>query len=388
MKVSDLFEVKLSEKVKVKLGAGFRTSLRLTERAADGDNWTEDFNLDNLRLYMGARAFDWFGFEFNTDLGNAQGFENTATGFEEAGNIRVLDVVGKIEPCDEFNIWFGRFLPPSDRSNLSGPFYTNVWDFPYVQFGYPNIFQGRDDGAAIWGQLSKEKLDVAQFKWQLGIFEGATGRGAGDPNDDDNIMFTGRAVVNFLDEEPGYYNSNTYYGEKDILALGAAFMHQEDAVGVLGDEKNFTGFSLDFLFEKKLTADVVGEGVGGLTDGVITVDAAYYNFDDNDAFLVDPGGTFTPLTRQGESWFVTIAYLIPTGIDCGVLEGHFQPYYRHLNYRRDVNVAGTTGEGHDFGIHFLMNGHNAKITFAYQMRDAGPSTPSVDQFLIGAQLQF
>jgi len=41
-------------------------------------------------------------------------------------------------------------LPPSDRSNLSGPFFINGWDYPFVS-NYPNVFEGRDDGVAYWG---------------------------------------------------------------------------------------------------------------------------------------------------------------------------------------------------------------------------------------------
>jgi hypothetical protein len=382
--LSKLFELKFAESVKVKLGAGARTSLRLNK--PEGGNWNENINLDNVRLYLNAQALGWIGLEVNTDIGNAQGFENAATGFEEAGNVRILDAVAKIEPCEYFNVWLGRMLPPSDRANLSGPYYSNVWDFPYVQFGYPNIFQGRDDGVAIWGQLGKEKLKFTQFKWQLGVFEGNQGRGAADPNNDDNIMYTGRLVLNFLDEEPGYYNSSTYYGEKDILGFGVAAMHQEDAVGLQGAEGSFTGFNFDLLFEKKLTSELVGD-VGGLTDGVFTLDAAYYDFDDDNAFVADTLGLFTPVMRQGESYFVTVAYLIPGAVGYGDFKGRFQPFYRYQNYDRDVPTAGQDEEGHDAGVHYVFDGHNARFSLVYQARDQGPA-PDIHTVLMGAQLQF
>jgi hypothetical protein len=376
----DALDLKIKEHVKVSLGAGARTSLRAGDAAADGDNWSENINLDNLRLYLKAEAFEWFGLELNTDIGNAQGFEDAGSGFEEAGNLRVLDAVGKIKATDNVNLWFGRFLPPSDRANLSGPYYTSTCDFPYVQFGYPNIFQGRDDGVALWGERSKEQMEgIAHLKWAVGAFEGATGR-ANDPNDDDNLMFTGRLVLNLWDAEEGYYNSSTYYGEKDVLALGAAFMHQEDASGIQGDERDFTGFSIDLLMEKKLD-----EAFGPLgTGGVVTVDAAFYSFDDNDAVDVDPGGVFAPTNRQGESYFITLAYLIPTTIDCGVLSGQLQPYYRYLSYDRDN--GGGVDEGQDFGLNYVMKGHSARLTLAYQRRDGGANDGGT--YLLGAQLNF
>ena len=54
-----------------------------------------------------------------------------------------------------FDLWVGRQLPPSDRSNLDGPYYLNAaWSFPIVQsFGNLGISAGRDDGVAIHGDV-------------------------------------------------------------------------------------------------------------------------------------------------------------------------------------------------------------------------------------------
>ena len=60
--LADLLDIKINEHVKVKLGAGARISLRATENGAEnGSNWSEDVNLDNMRIYLSAKAFDWFG---------------------------------------------------------------------------------------------------------------------------------------------------------------------------------------------------------------------------------------------------------------------------------------------------------------------------------------
>ncbi len=39
-----------------------------------------------------------------------------------------------------------------------------------------------------------------------------------------------RLVANLLDPEPGYYNASTYYGEKNIAAIGFSLTDQHDAV--------------------------------------------------------------------------------------------------------------------------------------------------------------
>ena len=127
-------------------GVGLRTSYNRADDPTVGK--TNDFNIDNARLYLNAAGHDILGAELNFDINNAQGF---GAGTTESGEFRVLDAILKIEFGDLVNIWMGRMLPPSDRSNLSGPYYQNNWAFPYTQFGYYNIFQGRDDGIMVHG---------------------------------------------------------------------------------------------------------------------------------------------------------------------------------------------------------------------------------------------
>lgn len=50
--------------------------------------------------------------------------------------------MGRFEISPKFN-WAGRFLPPSDRANLYGPFYANNWAVytDGIQDGYPLSFK-------------------------------------------------------------------------------------------------------------------------------------------------------------------------------------------------------------------------------------------------------
>ena len=56
------------------------------------------------------------------------------------------------------------------------------------------------------------------------------------PNTDGDLLYAYRVVFNFLDPEPGYYAQSSYFGKKDILALGFAGQYQDHAVndGVVG----------------------------------------------------------------------------------------------------------------------------------------------------------
>ncbi len=68
----------------------------------------------------------------------------------------------------KFNIWVGRFLPPSDRANLYGPFYSNEWKVytDGVQDGYPFVYQGRDNGVCTGATFAKK------VKVSVGVFDG------------------------------------------------------------------------------------------------------------------------------------------------------------------------------------------------------------------------
>ena len=196
------------------VGAGLRTSYSATRTSAVGVSgagpYDNNFNIDNARIYLNGRGHDCLGFEFNLDTNNAQNFwdhkDNASYVGESSADMRILDAIVKFEFNDLVNIWMGRMLPPSDRANLSGPFYQNAaWAFPFTQFGYQDIFQGRDDGAALWGQLGGGAV-----KYQIGVYEGVNSEagfetqniGAGAGSDD--LLFAGRFTVNLLDPESGY----------------------------------------------------------------------------------------------------------------------------------------------------------------------------------------
>ncbi len=381
----------------LKVGAGIRASYNSREHGNpnDGNRGTaQDFNIDNARLYFNGKGHKRIGFEFNTDINNAQNFNVNGGGFNgndfgslDNAELRVLDAILKFELAGNVNLWVGRMLPPSDRSNLDGPFYLNAWNFPFTQFGYPNIFQGRDDGVALWGEHC-----CGKFKWQVGVYEGENYGGpvfAGHP-DSDSLLMAGRVTLNLLDPEPGYYNASTYYGEKNILALGASAMHRNNALAVPGQEgvsggmgkTDYTGWNLDFLYEVPLS-----------NCGVATLEAAYYDFNDNDgvgprneAVVLPPHGH----TRQGESYFILGSYLFPRQCCVLGLAGRFQVLGRYQEY--DHDAVGQEGaaqtEAIDLQLNYIMFGHNARISAVWTQLDDPKGAPESDTFTIGTQLQF
>ena len=128
-------------------------------------------------------------------------------------SMRILDAVAQFELTEGVNFWFGRMLPPTDRANMAGPYFANVWEYPMVS-QYPNAFTGRDDGALLWGNVLGGKL-----LYSFGAFQGKN-RGAGLSNDGDTPLYATRIAYSFLDPELGYYGTNSYFGAKDIFTVG------------------------------------------------------------------------------------------------------------------------------------------------------------------------
>jgi hypothetical protein len=283
----------------------------------------------DVRPYISAQVAPWLKFSGNLDLNNA-----------DNGTIHVLDAVGQFEPTELFNFWMGRFLPPSDRANLSGPYFQNAWNYPTTVNGYPSIYAGRADGAALWGQINH-----GQFKYQAGIFTVDPAVVIGD------AIYAARLVYNFLDPEPGYYNSSTYYGAKDVLALGGTIQYKKTA-DPAGDKK-FLGFNFDLLFEKKVVrADV------------LSLEGAYYNFAQGNA-----------LGDQGWSFFGLASWLF--GDKAG--PGRLQPMVR---YQHAVPAGGGDATHTiDGGLNYILDGHNARAGLVVQT-----TSPAVGSTYTGVQL--
>ncbi len=146
--------------------------------------------------------------------------------------MNVLDAVARIELNPKFNIWAGRFLPPSDRANLAGPYYNNHWGVYQdgIQNGHPFIFQGRDNGVVYWGDFAKK------IKVSVGAFDGQTATGRPE------VIGAARVQIDFWDAEEGYYLNSTYYGAKNLLAIAGATQVQSGN----------TATTVDFLMERKL----------------------------------------------------------------------------------------------------------------------------------------
>ena len=274
--VTDPVEEKWYDKVHV--GGGVRTEYRAQEVpvAGGGSKYTSDFSTGSARLYTGGKINDVFSVTLNAEF--------TATP-------AVLDAIAQMKVSDAFNIFVGRMLPATDRSNSDGPYYLSTWDFPFLSdsFNATGKTGDRDDGLTFWG-------DVGKFKYWAGVYEG-NDKGFPNARFGDRLLYAARVQYDFMDAESGYYLSSTYYGDKKILAIGLVANYQSNAAGTAGNPKDFGNVAVDFLWEDKF-----------LGDGVATVEAAYYYFG-RDGVSGATAGLFD--TGAGSGLLLSVAYLIP-----------------------------------------------------------------------------
>ncbi|MDD5277073.1 MAG: hypothetical protein PHR16_13445 [Methylovulum sp.] len=336
----------------VSIGAGLRSSFTANENAApNGTDYSNNFNLDNIRLYMNGQIHKYIKVEFNTDCQTCS----------NGGEVRVLDAIGKFEINPYANLWIGRMLVPAERREMNGPFYSAI----YNVFANGTPFEpadqnltiktdgtsagsyGRDDGATFWGAALDGRLQYA-FGFFRGLRNGA--------NQDGNVLFSQRVAYNFweVEKNPGYYTSGTYYGTGgDILTVAASNIYQKQGVGTLANPGNFRGTSVDVLMEKVLPGN-----------GVVTLNGEYKNYGvDGNKLPVPsapgPAGSGSFGLFQGNAIDVSAMYLFPQKVGYGKI----QPYGRYVN---NMAIHSPDQDVFEGGMNYIIDGHNARVSLSYQ----------------------
>jgi len=253
----------------VTVGAGLRTSYDAT--IPDTGTTTNQFQVNDVRLYVNGPVYEDLKFMFNTDYSSS------------TNSLQVLDAVARLEVSPAFNIWAGRFLEPADRASLAGPFYAHEWGVfsDGVQDGYPSIYQGRDNGAMYWGDFGKK----AKLKLSFGAFDGGSATG------NSRLLWAARAQIDFWDAEGGYYLNRTYYGDKNLLAIAGAVQVQDGR----------TASNADFLLERKVK-----------NGGAFTLEGEYANY--------NRLGGYNPAYAKSQGGFGLGSYLFPKVVGKGKFE--------------------------------------------------------------------
>jgi hypothetical protein len=309
----------------IDVGAWIRTAM--TFQNANDPKKLNDQSLSAYgELHLGGKVHKYVSYtlNFNADL---NGPYNGNTGRATAG---IMDAIVGLDFADEIHLWSGQLLTPVDRTNFSGPFFISAWNYPGLFFftlpGAPGVIPagedvyGRSQGTVLWGDFEK-----GLFKYYLGMMElGKTG---------DHPLFSGRLNFAPIGKEPGYYSSSTYYGDKDVLAIGIGGQSQKngslakDATGAVTATSNYSEFNADVLAEFKL-----GDA------GVITGEGAYYHF----------GGDYNPAKDM--------FFLVGSFLTSAVGPGKFQPMLRYERAWKDgVKVSEVDGQ-----LGYIVKGANMR----------------------------
>ena len=323
----------------ISVGGGLQSSF-LHHRSNEADA-SDHLRVNSLRLYLNGAATDTIKFMVNTDIdyGGSLGAPNPG----QNTRFKILDAVAQFEMSDTFNVWVGRFLPPSDRANLYGPFYAHHWGVyaDGVQDGYPFIFQGRANGAAYWGQFDKVKVSA-------GAFDGHSTTGIS------SLIGAGRVQVNFWDQEPGYYLNSTYYGEKNILAIGLAGQTQAESGNA---------YSADLLMERKVP--------GG---GAVTLEAEWARYDGL--------GGYDPRYVMNDGGYLLGAYLFPKRVGPGQFE--ILGKYARARFREGV-TADYNQKTTEVDLNYIIRQFNARVMIFF--KDTSYTAVQTDDFQVGVGLQ-
>ena len=345
--------ITFGEDKSVSIGLGMRGSFSSVEDAAPSGERSQDFSLDSARIYLSGSLNKYIKGMLNTEKDIAgQGFQ-------------AIDANVQIALTPELTIWAGRFLSPSDRANMAGPYYSlggGYWSGIASRYGYNGGYIGRDDGVALVGSLMGGK-----FAYAFGAFEGNTTfkiapvatSNTADRTGADGLMYAGRLQIDFWDAEPGYYGTGNYLGGKDILAIGIAGRAQKNGAYSALATGDYASYSIDFLLEKK--------GVG---PGALSIEAAGYDYDTDDVYLME----------QGRAYSAGVGYIFNQKVGMG----QFQPFVRYQKFSPDNNID---TKKYDVGVNYIIDGYNAQVSGVYSNTKVTGAS-DVDAFTVAMQFQF
>jgi hypothetical protein len=265
------------------------------------------------------------------------------------GGFGIEDAIIGFDIMDEFHIWVGQLLVPVDRANYAGPFFAIPWNYTgaigFVPHEGPS---GRNAGLSVWGDLMGGK-----FKYVLGAFDGG--------GDAESVLYSARLQADFIGEEPGYFGNATYFGEKDIVALGLGGQYQKDGeAGPDGATDDYNEFNADLLAEFKL-------GAGAWVTG--------------EAGVYVTGGDYPGFAKT--AFYVTAAYATPK---IGV--GNIQPM---LRYQMGSGEGDAKTWSIDAAVSYLIMGPALRLVgnFQHVDTDAGTGTSvKANSLTLGAQAIF
>jgi hypothetical protein len=341
-----------------------------------------DLHFQRLRLTLTSMLNETWGFKFQTcgNIGTAKqgslGYGITAQDTDwNDRDVRIIDGYAIANFSETLNFKIGLTKIPLTRANLDDCFAPLSLDrsmFVYSAYGSSPAKFSRDIGAVAWGSYNDEhfKYFAGAFQGREGVtrtthpFSGATVTSSIEP--ESSLEYVGRVHYAFLDPEPGSGYQGTYFGNLNILTVGAGFAYEPKAVyrnvsatGVVtgNDAVDYTALAADVMFETP---------VGG---GAVTANAQYLKTDFDDAYKTNfnAGDRLTNiagLNGQKNGWFAKAGYLLPGKIGA---EGRLQPYavYENWKFAHLLGIDGQKITQSGVGLNYYIKEQRVRVTFEY-----------------------
>lgn len=335
----------------ISVGFGLRGAYRTVEDAANDGGRSNDFDLDSARLYVSGSLNKYIKGMFNSE--------------KSGGNdsFQIIDAAGIFQFTPDVAIWAGRFLSPSSRANMAGPYYTlggGYWQDISARYGWNGGTIGRDDGVALVATAFDQRLaySFGAFEADKIFFFSGVGDVTNNPNQDDDLMYAGRLQYSFWDTEPGYYGTGNYLGAKDIFTIGVAYRQKGDGAASAIAVGDYSQLAVDLLIEKKLAA------------GAISFEAAYFDYDTDKVFL----------SEEGDAYSAGLGFIFNEKVGWG----QFQPFVRYQSFDADTGIK---TKRTDLGLNYIIDGYNAQVGVTYSNLEVTNLSDS-DSFVVSMQLQF
>ena len=165
--------------------------------------------------------------------------------------------------------------------------------------------------------------------------------------------------VDFWDPEDGYYLNGTYYGDKNLLAIGAAGQVQ-------GGDKS--AYNADFLMERKVSAG-----------GAFSVEAEWAKYDGLGGYSASYG--------TDDGGYVLGAFLFPQMVGMGrfeMLGKYAQARFRDGITPLDPDYDQKTTE---IDLNYVIRQFNARVMVFFKDTRFDAVRTDFKQFGVGLQLQ-
>lgn len=338
---------------------GFRVQFLAisTQADLDGDGeWdsTQDMKARRARFRLKGVINEWAEGFLQTDISSAAGGSGR--------DLRVIDAWINLKASPWAQFFTGVNMAPTSRQNLTSSGALLAMDRPGMAYkslswgtrslyAFSNMTLGpsdsgirgeedvRDAGITLFG--SGEVGEDIHLKYYGAVNDGIQYMG----NDDER--FTGRVQLNFMDAEPGYFNSSTYLGKKRTIGVGVSYDMQSSVAGKTDSLGTATVFDYSLISADAFCEIPVGNASLTLEAGMNLVDF------DVDASM-DPGMDMenTLAAAQGTGFYVQGGVL---------LQERWQPWFEFESFASDgLEDAGSYSLFRVGGTYFIR-GHNANI---------------------------